>query len=118
MSLLLNRENVQSLLTMDDVIKLLEQAFTELVQGTAIMPQRTAVSDPDHNGWYAFMPAQLKTMGALGIKAVTVYKDNPSKHDLPATLATIILMDGDTGKTIAVMDGGKCFLSRSSIRPL
>ena len=63
MSLLLNRENVQSLLTMDDVIKLLEQAFSELVQGTAIMPQRTAVSDPDHNGWYAFMPAQLKTMG-------------------------------------------------------
>lgn len=106
MSLLLNRENVQSLLTMDDVVKLLEQAFSELVKGTAIMPPRTAVSDPEHNGWYAFMPAQLKSMGALGIKAVTVYKDNPSKHNLPATLATIILMDGETGKTIAVMDGG------------
>lgn len=106
MSLLLNRETIRGLLDMEDTIKLLEAAFAELVGGTAVMPQRVAVSDPERNGWYAFMPAQLKNMGALGIKAVTVYKDNPSKHNLPSTLATILLMDSDTGKTVAVMDGG------------
>jgi ornithine cyclodeaminase/alanine dehydrogenase len=106
MALLLDRKTIEGLLNMNDAIGLLEAAFGELVNGTAVMPQRTAVPDPEHNGWYAFMPAQLKGMGALGIKAVTVYKDNPSKHNLPSTLATIILLDGETGKTISVMDGG------------
>ncbi len=106
MSLLLNRDTIQGLLSMSDTMAILERAFGELAAGDAVMPQRTAVADSDHNGWYAFMPAQLKGMGALGVKAVTVYKDNPSKFNLPSTLATIILLDGETGKTISVMDGG------------
>jgi alanine dehydrogenase len=106
MSLLLNRATIQGLVTMEDVVNILEAAFTELVSGTSVMPQRIAETDAEHNGWYAFMPAQLKKMGALGIKAVTVYKDNTTKHDLPVTLATIILMDSETGQTISVMDGG------------
>lgn len=106
MSLLLDRETIRGLLTMGDTMALLEAAFGELAAGDAVMPQRTAVADPEHNGWYAFMPAQLKGMGALGIKAVTVYKDNPSKFGLPSTLATIVLLDGETGKTVSVMDGG------------
>ena len=106
MALLLDRTTIQGLLDMDKMIEILEQAFGELASGSAVMPQRTAVADGDVNGWYAFMPAQLKTMGALGVKSVTVYKDNPTAHGLPATLATIVLMDSQTGQTLAVMDGG------------
>ncbi len=106
MALLLDRQTIQGLLDMDKMIGILEQAFGELASGSAVMPQRTAVADQSVNGWYAFMPAQLKSMGALGVKSVTVYKDNPSMHGLPATLATIVLMDSQTGQTLAVMDGG------------
>ena len=105
MALLLSSENVRELLTMEQTIKLMEEAFSELAAGTSLMPQRIAVTDPEHNGWYAFMPAHLKKAGALGIKAVTVYKDNPLKWDLPSTLATIMLMDSNTGRVICVMDG-------------
>ena len=106
MSLLLDRETIRGLITMPEAMELLEKAFAELIDGSAVMPPRTAVSDPQHNGWYAFMPAQLSSMGALGIKAVTVYKDNPSKHSLPSTMATIVLLDNETGQATAVMDGG------------
>ena len=106
MALLLDRQTIQGLLDMEKMIGILEQAFGELASGSAVMPQRTAVADPSVNGWYAFMPAQLRSMGALGVKSVTVYKDNPSMHGLPATLATIVLMDSRTGQTLAVMDGG------------
>ena len=106
MALLLDRQTIQGLLDMQKMIGILEQAFGELASGSAVMPQRTAVADPSVNGWYAFMPAQLRSMGALGVKSVTVYKDNPSAHGLPATLATIVLMDSRTGQTLAVMDGG------------
>ena len=106
MALLLDRQTIMGLLDMGTMIEILERAFGELATGSAVMPQRTAVADADVNGWYAFMPAQLKSMGALGVKSVTVYKDNPSSHDLPATLATIAMMDSETGQTVAVMDGG------------
>lgn len=104
MALLLSGEDVQRLLNMDQAIRLMEDAFSELAGGTALMPQRIAVTDKEQNGWFAFMPAQLKQAGALGIKAVTVYKDNPSRYGLPATLATIILLDNVTGQAISVMD--------------
>jgi alanine dehydrogenase len=52
------------------------------------------------------MPAYLKTGGSLGVKAVTVYKENPTKFDLPTTIGTILVQDNQTGEVVAVMDGG------------
>ena len=52
------------------------------------------------------MPAHIKSLGALGAKVVTVYKDNLAKHGLPTVLGTIILLDEATGFPIALMDGG------------
>ena len=77
MSLLLNRETIQGLLTMEDAIGLLENAFGELATGTAVMPPRVAVSDLERNGWYAFMPAQLRNMGALGVRQAHYLEANP-----------------------------------------
>jgi ornithine cyclodeaminase/alanine dehydrogenase len=70
------------------------------------MPPRTVLIDPKVGGWIAFMPAYLKSSGALGVKAVTVYKGNPEKFKLPTTLATILVQDQNTGQVLAVMDGG------------
>ncbi len=106
MALLLNRETIRGLLTMSDTMALLERAFGELASGDAVMPARTVLADPANNGWYAFMPAHLKGMGTIGIKAVTVFKDNPAKFNMPSTLASIILLDVETGNTLSVMDGG------------
>ncbi len=106
MALLLNRSDVQKLLTMPKAIEVVEAAFSELANGTAEMPPRTVLIDPDVAGWIAYMPAYLKRGGALGSKAVTVYKDNPAKFELPTTLATILVQDNETGRVVAAMDGG------------
>ncbi|MBI4218862.1 MAG: ornithine cyclodeaminase family protein [Chloroflexi bacterium] len=106
MALLLNRADVQRLLTMRDAIEVVEGAFSELAAGTATMPDRTVIVDPDVGGWIGFMPAYLKSSGAVGVKAVTVYKDNPKKFNLATTLGTIILLDQKTGKAVSVMDAG------------
>ena len=106
MALLLSRSDVQKLLPMSKAIDVVEGAFSELAHGTAEMPDRTVITDDEVGGWIAFMPAYLGSSGALGVKAVTVYKANPEKHNLPTTLATIIVQDQQTGQTVAVMDGG------------
>ena len=106
MALLLNRSDVQQLLTMDKAIDVVEAAFGELASETAEMPPRTVMIDPGVGGWIAYMPAYLKSGGALGAKAVTVYKDNPGKFGLPTTIGTILVQNNETGEVVAAMDGG------------
>ena len=106
MTRILSRQDVEAVLDMKDTIDILEKAFKDLATGNAVMPQRTPIPSPDYGGVALFMPAYLKGMGALGAKVVTVYKDNPSKHNLPTVLGTIILLDDKTGAPVAIMDGG------------
>ena len=106
MALLLNRSDVQKLLPMSKAIDVVEAAFGELAAETAEMPDRTVMIDHAVGGWIAYMPAYLKLGGALGIKAVTVYKENPAKFGLPTTIGTILVQDNKTGVVVAAMDGG------------
>ncbi len=106
MTRLLSRNDVMQVLTMEDTIDILEQAFADLATDRAVLPQRTAITAPEHGGLSLFMPAFLKGMGALGTKVVTVYKNNPAKYDLPTVLGTILILDVKTGAPLAVMDGG------------
>jgi len=104
MALILTRQDVMSVLNMKDCINVVEQAFLESNNGTAILPLRTAIAPPD--GISLYMPAYLKKMGALACKVVTVYKDNPNKQNLPTTIGKVLLQNPESGEVICIMDGG------------
>ena len=104
MALILTRQDVMQVLTMEDCINVVEQAFLESNQGTAVLPLRTAITPAD--GISLYMPAFLKEMGALACKVVTVYKDNPKKQNLPVTIGKVLLQNPDSGEVICIMDGG------------
>ncbi len=104
MPLLLNREDVQKVLNMKDCIDVVEKAFAELSNGTAIMPLRNNITSPE--GLSLYMPAYLKEMGALACKVVTVFKNNPTKYNLPTIFGKVLLQDTDTGNVLCIMDGG------------
>ncbi|MEE4257824.1 MAG: hypothetical protein V2I47_12365 [Bacteroidales bacterium] len=104
MTLILNRDDVASVLNMKECIASVESAFAELANGTADMPLRTNIKPP--GGISLYMPAYLKEMKALACKVVTVYKENPSRHKLPTTIGKVLLQDPDTGDVICIMDGG------------
>lgn len=104
MTLILNRKDVASVLNMKDCITAVESAFKELAKGTADMPMRTNIKPP--GGISLYMPAYLKEMEALACKVVTVYKDNPTKHDMPTTIGKVLLQDPGTGDVTCIMDGG------------
>ena len=96
MTLILNRENVIPLCGMQDCMNAVEKAFSELTNGTAVLPLRIGITPPD--GLSLYMPAYLKEMKALACKVVTVYKNNPSKHHLPTTIGKVLLQDPETGE--------------------
>ena len=69
MTLLLNRDEVASVLTMPDCIAAVEGAFAALARGEADMPQRAVIKVPEHHGLFLGMPAYLGgDAEALGLK--------------------------------------------------
>lgn len=101
--LLLTRDEVMKVLDMSECMGANEKAFAELANGTAVLPLRINITPPD--GLSLYMPAYLKEMGALACKVVTVYKNNPAKYNLPATIGKVLLQDVSTGDVICTMDG-------------
>jgi ornithine cyclodeaminase/alanine dehydrogenase len=104
MPLLLTKEDVVRVLDMRDCMNVVEKAFAELASGTAVLPLRIGIAPPD--GVSLYMPAYLKQMGALACKVVTVYKNNPTRHNLPTIIGKVLLQDPATGEVICIMDGG------------
>lgn len=104
MTLILNRKNVISVLDMKDCMDVVEKAFEELANGTAVLPLRTPITPPD--GLSLYMPAYLKEMKALACKVVTVYKNNPKKFNMPVIIGKVLVQDPETGDVVCIMDGG------------
>jgi alanine dehydrogenase len=106
MALLLTRKDVESVLTMAEAIAAVEEAFRQQHLGTVDMPLRPTIRIPKHSGVVLFMPAYIGgEVDALGMKVVSVYPNNPTQHNLPTTLATILLHDPQTGSLLGIMDG-------------
>jgi ornithine cyclodeaminase/alanine dehydrogenase len=105
MVLFLSRKDVEACLTMEDTLEAVENAFREHGLGTVNMPLRSAIRLEKSKGTTLFMPAYIETMGAIGIKVVSVYSENPSKYSLPTTLGVVILTDARNGEIRAIMDG-------------
>jgi len=104
MPLLLCRKDVVQVLDMRDCMEVVEKAFAELANGTAVLPLRTPIAPPD--GLSLYMPAYLKELGALACKIVTVYKNNPKKYNMPVIVGKVLLQDPNTGDVVCIMDGG------------
>lgn len=89
---------------MPDLIASMERALAAYSAGEVEQPVRTVLTVGDGHSFFALMPAWLRSEPALGAKLVTVYHSNLAKG-LPSHLATILLLDPDTGALAAVMDG-------------
>ena len=80
MALVISRQEVESVLEMQDCIEAVEGAFRELAEGRAVMPQRAVIPVKEYKGVFLGMPAFIGGgLDALGLKLVTVYPENPKK---------------------------------------
>ena len=89
---------------MPDLIAAMEKALEAFSSGAVVQPIRTVLEIADHHSFFALMPAYLGSAPALGAKLVTVYHSN-LERGLPSHLATIILLDPETGALSAILDG-------------
>lgn len=102
--LLLSKEDIKKVFSMKEAVEADKEAFRLLVEEKCVAPLRTSISAPKANGTFLFMPAYVDEMDVASIKIVNVFGDNPKKG-LPGTIGQVLLIDGDTGVIISVLDG-------------
>lgn len=101
---LLTEAHVTALLPLADLIASMETALARFSAGEVLQPVRTVLSVGPTKAYYGLMPAYVADPPQLGAKIVTVFGEN-HRRGLPSHLATIFLLDPDTGALIALMDG-------------
>ena len=101
---LLTEQQVHSLLPMSDLISAMESALAKFSAGEVLQPVRSVLMVGPTKAYFGLMPAYVPSPASLGAKLVTVFGENHKKQ-LPSHLATILLLDPETGSLIALMDG-------------
>ena len=100
--LYLNEEQVRKLLRVAELILAMEKALIEFSAGKVSQPVRSVINVDPPGGFLGLMPAL--TPDGLGLKAVTFYPSNVERG-IPTHMATIFLVDPQTGTPLAIMDG-------------
>src|SRR5205814_9707381 len=102
--LFLDEEQVRKHLRMADLIPAMEKALIDFSAGKVTQPVRSVINVDvaAATGFLGLMPAL--TPDGLGLKAVTFYPSNVERG-IPTHMATIFLVDPQTGTPLAIMDG-------------
>jgi ornithine cyclodeaminase/alanine dehydrogenase-like protein (mu-crystallin family) len=98
----LNEQQVRQHLRMADLIPVMERALIDFSAGRVTQPVRSVIKVDPPGGFLGLMPAS--TPEGVGLKAVTFYPSN-AKRGIPTHMATIFLVDSETGTPLAIMDG-------------
>jgi ornithine cyclodeaminase/alanine dehydrogenase-like protein (mu-crystallin family) len=98
----LNEDQVRQHLHLAALIPAMEKALIDFSTGKVTQPVRSVIKVDPPGGFLGLMPAL--TPEGLGLKAVTFYPSN-AEHGIPTHMATIFLVDPQTGMPLAIMDG-------------
>ncbi len=104
MTLILGRQDVEQLLTMELTLEAVEEAFLEHGQGTTLVPDRIGLFLDEYHGVIGVMPGYMEGMKAAGVKLICHHEENPKKHNLPASAGLVVYHDPATGMPLAIMD--------------
>ena len=102
MTLHLDDAEVRRLLRLEPLIAGVREALIDLSAGRVVQPLRTVMEIASEQGLLFVKP--VLSRGILAAKLITQFPRN-AERSLPTMLATIVLMDPGTGRTLAVMDG-------------
>src|ERR1043166_7748751 len=100
--LFFTEKQVRQHLRMADLIPAMGKALTDFSTGKVTQPVRSVIRVDPPGGFLGLMPAL--TPDGLGLKAVTFYPSN-AEQGIPTHMATIFLVDPQTGTPLAIMDG-------------
>jgi ornithine cyclodeaminase/alanine dehydrogenase-like protein (mu-crystallin family) len=102
--IVLSSEDIQALLSISDVIEIVDQTMKTVSAGGAELPLRSAIPVGGTNRM-GVMPGAVSDPACFGVKLVSLFPNNPDKG-LSSHLGAVVLFDAATGQASAMMDAG------------
>lgn len=110
-TVLLSQSDIESVLTMKDVVEICDKTFVGFGEGTTVCPPKVGLdlgetaSFPPYEGFMNAMPAYIGWLDSAGLKWAGGMLGERKKRGLPYITSLIMLIDPQTGIFTAVMDG-------------
>ena len=110
-TLLLSQKEVQSLITMKDVVECVDKTFQGMGDGTVVNPTKVnldlgeTADFPAYSGFMNAMPAYIGWADVAGIKWAGGFLGERKKQGFPYVTSLILLIDPKIGHFRAVLDG-------------
>ncbi|KTT48707.1 ornithine cyclodeaminase [Pseudomonas oryzihabitans] len=105
-TLLLSQEDVSSLISMQEVIGAVEEAYKAFSDGQVVQPPYLGIHLPEPRGEIDFKVGYCKANEIISMKASSGgFLDNPVVHALPSGMGTVLLFDARSCALLCVMDG-------------
>ncbi len=100
--LIINKSEVQQLMTLEECMSVMANALKTLARGNAGMPLRSAMWLPEKNGLLATMPAFIGAPKVMGVKILSVFPGNHgTKFD--SHQGAVMLFDAEHGQPLAII---------------
>lgn len=117
-ALIIGEETVKKYLTIEDVIKVVEDTWKWYGEGKVVMPNKitTEMESLGVHGWFNSMPAYIGPMDVAGIKVVGGYDANKALG-LPYIKANLLVTDSRTGMLRALLSGDYINDMRTGAQP-
>ena len=109
-TLLLSQQEIQDLISMKDVVDVVEKTFRGMGEGTVVNPTKVGLdlgeiaAWPPYKGFMNAMPAYVGWLDSAGIKWAGGFLGNAALG-LPYISSLILLIDPRDGQFRAVLDG-------------
>ena len=111
--LVLNKREVERLLSMPKCIELMEGALASLARGEVVLPLRPMIRIPDSRNVYGVMPAYSAALKAIGTKLISVFPDNHGST-LDSHQGAVALFDGTNGSMVGLMEAASITAIRTA----
>ena len=108
----LSAADVRRALPMKEAVEAMKAAFRELSEHRVVVPLRTHVPMPEHQGGVLVMPVYSPDTARFGLKVITLFENNPASN-LPFIQGLVMVFETATGSPLAIMDGTSLTAIRS-----
>jgi alanine dehydrogenase len=112
--MLLSENEIAKLLSIEEVMEVVENAFREKALGYVQMPPKVYLNFSKYNGDVRAMPAYLEGLDVASVKIVNSHPENPKKFCMPTVSATVLLLDPRNGALLSIMGGNNITATRTA----
>ncbi|MBM3897187.1 MAG: alanine dehydrogenase [Thaumarchaeota archaeon] len=102
-TLILNRSDIKALVTLDEIVTAVKDAFVQKSEGKVQMPAKNFLFFKNYQGDLRSMPSYLEGSDIAAVKIVNSHPENRAKG-IPSVMGVTVLVSPETGAPLCIMD--------------